>query len=491
MSDRDLLLGWLASAAARLRWSRRARELGRLACVLVALWLLAEILEILGAPSPVLSALFPLLILSAIASVLLFAWRLARPTTLAQAAGAADDRAGLNDELKSAHWFAQDGARDAFVDLLFTRAAKTAGRLDVRRVFPVGVPRSALAAFALVLVTGALAWLSPRLALPGPREPTPAPAPVAIPGHAARAAGESPIEKIAAELYSPTTTGRDPAAEWSKLDAMTNELPPGAERQAIKRALAARDARLVSQLLQALQRKRAAAAEQEPAADQQDRQTLAGVAQSNAGGRVPEVSSQEGKAPRDPVANAASEGTARVRQKLREQMREENRKLQGTPTQGDVTLNNRLRAVSRNSTRMREVAYGEGEAAEAGSQTSVDGAAVGERTGRSRSGGSEGEHPQSSPTGPADTQPVLGARTARLEAQVQEMRVERSDDPQRQETEESFYAATQRQASQLGYEGVAAQSQVQREAALASSQTPMSYREAVKRYFLSQHAKED
>jgi hypothetical protein len=258
----------------------------------------------------------------------------------------------------------------------------------------------------------------------------------------------------------------------------------------MRRAVAARDARLVGQLLQALQRKRAAAAEQ-PAADPEGKQMQAGMAQNNPAARVPEVSSEEGKAPRDPVASASSDGMARVRQLLREQMREEQRKLQGTPAQGEVTLNNRLRAVARNSTRMREVAYGEGEAGEAGSQTSVDGAAVGERTGRGRSGGSEGEHPLNSPTGPADTQPVLGEQTVRLEAQLQKMRVERNDDPERQETEETFYAATQRQASQVGYESLTAQWQAQREAALAPSHTPLSYREAVKRYFLSQHGKEE
>ena len=49
-----------------------------------------------------------------------------------------------------------------------------------------------------------------------------------------------------------------------------------------------------------------------------------------------------------------------------------------------------------------------------GSQTSVSGAASGDRTGRSQAGGSEGEHPNSSPTGAGDDQPVLGERTERL-----------------------------------------------------------------------------
>ncbi len=166
MSDHEILLRWLASAAARLGWSRRMRELGGLACALVALRLLPEVLEILGVPSPVLSALTPLLVIAALAVVALSAWRLASPTTLAHAAGAADTRAGLKDQLRSAHWFAQRGARDAFVELLVARASQTVEQLDARRLFPMAAPRSVLTALALALFTGLLAWFSPRFALP-------------------------------------------------------------------------------------------------------------------------------------------------------------------------------------------------------------------------------------------------------------------------------------------------------------------------------------
>src|SRR5262245_28281438 len=132
MSDRETLLRWLSTAAARAGWSRRLPELGWFACALIALALLVEVLQALSLPSAILSALTAALILIALALAALFAWRLARPITLAQAAGAADTRAGLKDQLKSAHWFTQHPARNALVELLLTRAAGTAQRLDAR-----------------------------------------------------------------------------------------------------------------------------------------------------------------------------------------------------------------------------------------------------------------------------------------------------------------------------------------------------------------------
>ena len=166
------------------------------------------------------------------------------------------------------------------------------------------------------------------------------------------------------------------------------------------------------------------------------------------------------------------------------------RRIKGTPAQGEIQFNPRMRALTRRSAASQELAQGAGEAAEAGSQTSVEGDAKGTPEGKSRSGGTSGEHPESSASA-TDSQPVLGDQAVRLEVQLREVRVERTDDPQLQATEESFYAATQRQASQVQYESIAAQWRRQREATVQPSSAPFSYREAVKRYFLTQHGREE
>jgi hypothetical protein len=492
MSDHEILLRWLATAAARMSWSRRMRDLGRFVCALAALGLLAEVLEIFGVPAPVLSAAAPAFAAAALAVVAVFAWRLTRPTTRAQAAGAADTRAGLKDEFKSAHWFAQRAERDAFVELLLMRAARTAQTLDARRLFPIAVPRSMLAALTLATLTGALTWFSPRIALPITQEPMSGPASPAVGRMRAATAGENEIETIAAQpAASPNVANKDElTATWARLERLTKELPAGAEEGPITRAVAARDAQLAAQLLQASERNRAAAVPKDPAARPARELKLADAAQ-----RLLEalqgLPNNENKAPPESPTKAEVTPTIRTATRLRAQAREERRKITGTPAQGEVTLNSRLRAISRAGVGMREVAYGEGEAAEAGSQTSVSGAASGDRTGRSQAGGSEGEHPNNSPTGAGDDQPVLGERTERLVAQLEKMSRARNEDSKQQDTEEEFYAATQRQASQVEYQSIAAQWRERRESVVRPGGTPLSYREAVKRYFLSQHARDE
>jgi hypothetical protein len=491
MSDRQILLRWLAAGAARLGWNRRVRELGRAVCALLALWLIAEVLQALGVPAQVLWALVPLLAIAALAAVALFAWRIARATTLAQAAGAADTRAGLKDELQSAYWFTQRAVPDAFVQLLLTRAAQTAARLELRRIFPLGVPRSVMIALTLALLTGTLAWLSPRIAFPVLQQAMPAPASAATGKTSAGALAKDRSEKAAPPPAGPNAIREDQLnAAWSQLDRLTEQLPAGAQQDAVKRAIAARDARLAAQLLQAAERNRAAAVPQDPAARSQREMKAAAEAERLLEG-LKGLSNPESKVPLEPPIKAEVSPTVRTATRLREQIREERRKITGTPTQGEVTLNNRLRAISRAGAGMREVSYGEGEAAEAGSQTSVSGAASGDRTGRSQAGGSEGEHPNSSPTGAGDDQPVLGERTERLAAQLEKMSAERSEDSKQQEAVEEFYAATQRRASDVEYQSIAARWRAQQEAVVAPGRTPLSYREAVKQYFLSQHAKED
>src|SRR5215470_19892643 len=212
MSDREILFHWLTKAAVRLSWNRRVHDLSGLAWVLLALWLVAEILEACGLPSPVLTALASLLLIAALLVVAWFTWRLVRATTLNQAAEAADRRADLKDELKSAHWFAQRGPRNAFVDVLLTRAAQTAQTLDARRLFPMGVPRSALSAFGLAIAAGALTWLSPRIALPVMNEPVAAAAQPASVKSLGGTARQDPVEKVAAQPLVPDAPAKQERA---------------------------------------------------------------------------------------------------------------------------------------------------------------------------------------------------------------------------------------------------------------------------------------
>jgi hypothetical protein len=58
---------------------------------------------------------------------------------LERAAGVADRRAGLNDEIKSAYWFMRQHDASPWIDLLVDRAAGTARRLSLKGLVPVPV----------------------------------------------------------------------------------------------------------------------------------------------------------------------------------------------------------------------------------------------------------------------------------------------------------------------------------------------------------------
>ncbi len=74
---------------------------------------------------------------------------------LERAAGVADVRAGLNDEIKSAYWFMRQNDSSPWIDLLVGRAAGTARRLNLRGLVPIIIPKRfgvALALFGLLQI---------------------------------------------------------------------------------------------------------------------------------------------------------------------------------------------------------------------------------------------------------------------------------------------------------------------------------------------------
>jgi len=487
MSDYEILRRWLAKAAARISWDRRVQELGRSACILISLWLLIESVEVFPIPHHLLSVVYIACGIVALAVAVVLAFRFADRATLEHAAWASDARACLKDELKSAQWFSQLASRDAYVDLLIKRAAVTTRTLNARRLFPVAMPRSAMLAIALLFMAGALTWFSPRVNLPAME------ALVATFTGPDQAATGKAIEEVAADARASRSAKQDRlTSAWSDMERLANELPAGSGKDAMKRAVAARDAGLTAQLLKALDRSQPSEVPRDSFSPPGSRLKSAATTQRLLES-LEQLSDQEQSAvPTEPPRKAEISPTVRTAtQQLRAQASEERRKISGTPAQGEVTPNDRLRAVSRSGAGMREVAYGEGEAADAGSQTSVSGAATGERTGRSQAGGSEGENPNSGEAGPGDEQPVLGSPTERLIARLLKMSEEREGDPRQQELEEEFFAATQQRAARLAYDDIAVQWWLQREVAIAPGEIPIAYRNAVKRYLLSQHAKEE
>jgi Zn-dependent protease with chaperone function len=162
MTEREILLHCLARIAARLQLNRRLRGLGWTACGLFGLLALYQVLETVIDSAAVIAGLAPLLILAALAVVALFAMRLMQQPTLAHAAGAADARAHLKDELKSAYWFVLQARTTPTIDLALRHAAYTASHRPMP-IVPAGRSPERIRRGSLALTAGTLAWLSPRL----------------------------------------------------------------------------------------------------------------------------------------------------------------------------------------------------------------------------------------------------------------------------------------------------------------------------------------
>lgn len=165
MNHREIIFDVLRRIGRRL-WMRQAlREVAFGTCVALFLLLALQLVRHALEPISQLTGLNPLAFSAPllIALAVYFGWRLTRRVSLARAAGEADVRGGLKDELKTAYWFLSSGEASPFAQMQVNRAAATAERLDPAKVVPGKPPRSLFAALALGLLLGLTTALEPQL----------------------------------------------------------------------------------------------------------------------------------------------------------------------------------------------------------------------------------------------------------------------------------------------------------------------------------------
>ena len=343
-----------------------------------------------------------------------------------------------------------------------------------------------LVALGLALLAVALGWFSPPIAYP-----VAARADFGDAARVDRAPTESGAQAERDPKSLPVAEERERAA-WSALDKLAASLPKGIDTEDLKRAISARDARRASQLLAAVQRREAALALQPPAARPDGEQMSPQLAQGILERLQSLVESAGGDTlPARTDRPVPAQHTAHLTEQLRDEVDDAQRDKDGQHSEGETYLNDMLRAISRSSIGERQVVQGDGELAQDHGRTSLGGGAMGRRVGVSRAGGGDGERPQGNPGGDAESDAVLGARTERLQSQLQKVRVEGADGAQPEEgSEENFYAATRAQAAQLAYRALRAEQAAVGEAVITGEQPPLAYREAVKQYSLTQHRRE-
>ncbi len=487
MPERETLLEWLDRATARARLAFGLREAGAMACALLALLALHQALRVVISAPEVRAALLPFFIFAAVGAAAVFAVRAWRAPTLMQAAAVADARAGLRDELRSALWFAQHGGGGPVAELLLARAARTVQALDARRLFPVAVSGRVASALGLALVAVAVTWFLPYMGLlhgtPASVLP-PSPETAAVrPQRQIDTASMSGDERPAAPI------SEHAQAVWSQLQELTSALADDAESEAIEHAIAAHDARHAAQLLEALQRRRAAQTNIGPAPRPETEQMSASLAEGILE-RLQELLKEQQVQANQPAPTSAEAPTAQLTEQLRADAEVEKGDPRGQQSAGEAALNAMLRAINRSSIGPRDVVGGAGEAGEETGRSNVGGGAMGRRVGVSRAGAGDDERPQGDPAGAVESEPALGQKTQRLQAQLQRLKVEPATGEEQPGAEESLYAATRAQSASLGYEAVAARPHQGAEGLARVERMPLAYRDAVKRYTLEQHRTE-
>jgi hypothetical protein len=492
MSQHQVLVDWLTRAALRLRVDRRLRELGWGASALLGLLVVRLLLRAAPLPAAVDAALVPLLVLAALAAVTACCFRLMRPIDIAQAASRADASAGLHDELKSACWFAKQQDPSAAVTIMLQHAGRTVQRLDPDKLFPLSVPRSALAALVLAAAAAVLAHLPAGSA--DARSARGAEAAAHDSAVAARSAsrtrlvGADQTDRFAAPLQDPASSqSRDDEALWARAEEAAERLDRVEDRDALRHAIQDRDTKRVTQLLEAAQPTSALPGGR--AAQPEGNKISAEVAQGILE-RLQELLAQDDDTPGNDVKQSAEEGSLRV-SPAQTAATQESQRADSARHDAESELNAALRAMSLAGTGDREAMRGRGEAQgwQEGDSSNANGGAMGRRVGLSRAGAGNGDAPPGHPAGDPEAAPVLGKQTLRLAAQLQRVATGSPSNERDDGAPEAFYAATQAQSSRLESQSVTGATRRTGEAALERAPTPLAYRSAVKKYFLTEHQK--
>lgn len=510
MSDRDNLDRSLSQVAQRLRSERMLREFGWAALCIAGAWLVYQIARALIAAPALLDRIGMALIIIVVALLGRSAVKLLRKPTIEQAAALADARADLKDELLSAAWFSRHrpseaaAARDAaLVELQLERAGASAGQLDPRQIVPARAPRSLWFALPLAIAALSMAWLAPRWterAAPRPSEP-------GQPGvdKLVEARGAAPSNpKAIAEPNKPRAAdsqpdgavapaGRPRAEEpdWNKAERVAKSLGRSDRAQQLMRAIQARDAKQAAQLIEQIQQEQTNSAKVDRPIRQGTTRDLDGTARESLSA-LQDLFSQKVTGQGYDALKSSPDS-----QKPMQPGRSDGVDRQSAPTTADNPNNKPEEDVmatreGRDEGEMSSGGQGEGD--NPGGNSNVADGAQGQQVTQSAlaDGTQPGDADQSKSMSAVPSAPVIGAKTARLAAQLERVRIDSDNDAQSsgKDAEEKLYSATRAQKSAIEYRAAAGQPRYTKEAGVSGERVPLAQRTVVKEYFLNQRQSE-
>lgn len=154
MSDKELIIRSLEKVHRRLRINRLLGDLTFGFSIFLLIPVLFKIWDLFHPFRGITVAV--VLTLWLIGVITYFVWRMSERTPLTDAAAALDNKASLNDEIKSAYWFVTNPnstQRSAeWVALQVSRAAQRASQVNIERLYPRVIPSTSYLVLGLVAV---------------------------------------------------------------------------------------------------------------------------------------------------------------------------------------------------------------------------------------------------------------------------------------------------------------------------------------------------
>ena len=487
MNDRDSLILALAACSRRLRFNAMLRELAWMACALTVAFALYQILDAAIDVVAVERALSILLMVLLTGSVSVFALRALRPLALEQVAALIDRHCGLKDELKSAYWFAREHDVSPLMALQVRRAAGSAQRIDAKEQFPLALPRMPL---ALAFAAGLLSLFTPRLVdFPAARESFAARASATDSAAVASAQPGRMAQATAAAQDSdrfPLPGDLRTRSAWAELDASIDALGAGEELKDLAAAVGARDAARSTRLLEELERKRTFSRAQS------DARGIAASTPASADliARLQALFSAGGNATQSALADNADEELSRALY-LARQLDDDRRTAQpDSPVSHDLQegANPLQAAIALERFGPREARRAQGQGGEFAGTTDVEGGAMGRRVTQSNIGaGGKPSNSDSNVSNNIEAEPVSGARTVRLAAQLKQVKIQSSQSgaEDTQGIADTGFAPTRAQQARQDYQDAPQDARFVTESTVNAERVPLAYRGAVTQYFLN------
>jgi hypothetical protein len=510
----------LGSIADRLRTRQRVEALALALAVAVPSVLVAATLSAILARTSI--AHWPwagaaiLLLLTAL--WLLGRWR--QRVGPEEAARVADERAGLEDELKSALWFSRQPAPNAYVTAMMQNAAGRAARLVPRDLVPLAMPGAGWVALGSATLLAIVVPLSPRMSPHGVHddagavpvaETAPARGGAAMPAQAAleeamQAADEASrarLEKLMAAVRDPGRSAEEKrrAIESAREIAGQSALEAAASREqmrALADSLAGRKG--FEEVSKALREGDARAAA-DALRERLPRQEGGDQGGNAAGTSQPQESAATGQvmdALKDSLQNASSglgtpgETEGRL-SKAVQNLEELSRRLDASAALSRA--GRKLAAVStalKRETTLRAAQFGRqqgqgnpGDSPDTGDADLQGGAMyrLGALAKERRDGGQESNRAGDN-TGNAPGDPVVGDETSRIKAKYKRETVRGQEADGNDGTDTEFYAASRRAEATVELQAVESRYRHVGETALSPERIALRHRTQVRQFFL-------